>query len=240
MERAALASKPARLRCCGAGLRRRARWFAGLSLVILILLAHGWALRHVPGWLALDVSDGTADYLLVLDGDQRVDQAAADFKTGQIRGVLLMSERGQRAADLGIIASPAELTRLALVRAGIPAEDIELLPRQATTRWEQASVLREWLSQNPDARVRVLCQRLDSRHCQNVFARALGPAGAARIEYVGLPDRLIDESSWWTSRYAVKSVFKAMVQLAYDELFAEPNSRESTTWNPDDYERSLR
>lgn len=224
--------------------RKRRGWRYGLIGVIVLAAClygfHAPILRSVAGYLAVEERFAAADYVLVQPyGDGRYDRAAALYREGLVRSVLLVERRPTRLERMGLLPTFETVTQQALTARGVPAEAIIVIPRPVRSDWERARCLRAWLEHQPAVSILVLSDRFGGRKLRYVFDQTLGPDYAARVRLLGLPDRHFDETNWWKKRIGAVDIFDTYVRLAFTRLVGE-GSEEWREWDPKEYEKSLR
>jgi hypothetical protein len=182
---------------------------------------------------------GPADYVLILDGDRRYDQAAKLYHSGSAPRILFLEGRPRRLERMGIEPSPLSLSERELAARGVPPDVITVIRGQALNDWDRARQLREWLERQPRVNVLMLCDRFGGRRLRYIFQQILGPEFAARVRIRALPDRQFGEDDWWHHRPATVYLFDSYLRLAYDRLCGE-DREEWGEWDPEEYSKTLR
>jgi hypothetical protein len=226
------------------GKCKRRRW--GRCLLVALILGtclywfHVPILRSVGGYLVVDEPAATADYLLILPGvDGRNDYAAQLYHSGSVSRILLAKQYPGRLERMGLQASFVRLTELELASRGVPRDSVTRIAGQVRGTWDLARHLREWLQQQPDVRIVVLCDRFGGRRMRHIFDVTLGAEYAGRVRLTSLADRAYDESDWWKHRLATVDVFQSYVRLAYVRLWGE-DREEGREWDPEEFKKTLR
>jgi hypothetical protein len=224
--------------------KRKGRWARGLLLALILVTCLYWfhvpILRGVAGYLVVDEPAAAADYLLVLPGvDGRNDYAAQQYHSGSASRILLVKHPAGRLERLGLQASFESLTRHELASRGVPQESIKVLPGKVSNDWNLARRLLEWLQQQPDIHVVVVCDRFGGRRMRHIFDSILGAEYSGRVRLTSLPDRSYDENNWWKHRLATVDVFQTYVRLAYVRMWGE-DREEGREWDPEEFKKTLR
>jgi len=215
-------------------------WRAALVAAVLATawLAYPHVLPLAGGLLVVDEPCSDFSHVLLGGGDHRFDIAAELYRKNPSRRLVLIEPCPSRLVRNGIIPSFENICRRELNARGVPNEAVELIPGEARNAWAAARLLRQWISDHPDARLLVLCNRFASRRQRSVLDAVLGPEDAARVFIRGLPDRRYHETNWWQSRCGAREFVFGSLALAY--LWCRGEGREDPQqWNPDDYERML-
>jgi hypothetical protein len=214
---------------------------------LLIVTVSLWFCRHIilqaaAAPLVVDQSPADCAYILVLNGDywsaRWFDEAADLYREDPSRRILLVESRPERAVRLGVLPSYAERSRRVLAARGVPREAVVVIPGEAPDVWAEVELLRQWLSERPDADVRALSDRFSSRAQRVVLDRVLPAEDAARVTVCALPDIRCNEHNWWQSRWGAKAFLYGWLKLAY-ACCGEAETDPAPTWNPDEYERTL-
>jgi hypothetical protein len=227
----------------GARKPKRRWWRRGLLVALVLGVSLYWfrvpILRSVATYLVVDEPVETTDYLLILPGvDRRYDDAARRYHNGCASHILLLQRRPGRLERMGLQPTFEALSQRELAARGVPQDGITLIPVGVRNDWDRGRFLREWLQQQPDVRVAVLCDRFGGRRMRHIFDDTLGANCAAQVRLISLPDRLYDETNWWQHRVATVDLFASYIRFAYARLWGEP-PEEGHEWDPDAYIRSL-
>lgn len=232
------ADGPDRPRPAPQACRRRWRW-VGVLAVLALAAVHRPILRAAAAALILEQSFERADFVLPAEGQACFHQAAGWLRRGAAQRVLLLDRYHERAVRLGVLPSRVQSARSQLAQEGVGEEAIAVVPGQPRTWWQWAAALAPWLREHPDARVTILCQRLQGRDLRLILDRTLPAEASARVRVFGLRDEMLPEDRWWLDRNGLKLVFTAWLRLAYDACRG-PGPEDAPEWDPDQFEQSLR
>lgn len=198
-----------------------------LFLTLFLLAAASYLLRNfllaaLARPLVISQPLSEVDYLLVLDGDRRFDEAARLYRDGIAKRFLILEHPPDRLAVTGLLPSGEQLLSRELGLHGIEEFEITLIPAHegSTSDWGRASGLNGWLQANPGARVAVLCPAFASRFLSYVYSQQLGER-AARIVWHPLPDRRHHTFNWWHSGQGVGVVLASYTTLLHAWLIGD-------------------
>lgn len=171
--------------------------------------------RRMADSLDLDQRAICADYIVVLPGDsvRRSLTAAALFRMGLARQVLIPQNPDSADVQDGIILPTAQISRKILLHRGIPADRVLLLPSECRTTFDDAAALSRFLGAQ-DVNVMVVTSAFHTRRAAFVFRKVLDPVGG-RLVVVSAPNPGFTAESWWTDRQGVRLVLTEYVKLAF-------------------------
>jgi uncharacterized SAM-binding protein YcdF (DUF218 family) len=198
----------------------RRRLLAGLLLLALVL-ALLWAarvpvLRAAAGWLDVGIRSQKADFVMVLTGEENARPFAAVslLKAGFARGALV-TEIAATPSVIDMIVPPAhEINRQVLLRGGVVASAITILPASATTTYDEAKALAAFLRDRPQIRVLVVTSDCHTRRSRWVFSRAL--AGQShQVSFVSAPNDSYRSDYWWQDEAGFVTITAEYLKLAF-------------------------
>jgi uncharacterized SAM-binding protein YcdF (DUF218 family) len=185
------------------------RLLLGFAVALLFLGFVTWLMPTrilTPVAQFLDVSEPPrrVDFVLILNGDPetRPFAAAAMVKACLAKTVLLTHQ--QLTLESGNVQSGGtlsefELTRQVLLARGVSANDIEVLPGEIGSSFDELKKLGEFLDDRPEATVAVVTNYFHTRRSRWVLRRLLGQR-ADKVSFVGVPRDKVDERRWLCSR----------------------------------------
>ena len=221
--------------------RRLLRCFLFVSIVFVCLyLFRAPLLRSAENFLIVEQPLPLADYVLILDGDRRYEQAADLLQAGQARQVLVIEAKPERLQRKGLVPSLEDDARRELGARAVPGSSVSVIPGQAFTDWDWARCLGEWLDERPQVKVAILCDQLGSRRLRQILDQVLGAAKSRQVHLRPLAQRWHDGIDWWQKREGVLGVGQAYLRLGYVWLRAEGAQAEWREWDPAEYEKALR
>ena len=170
-------------------------------LLAAVVLATCWAthprlLRAAASWLDVGERPRKADYVMVLNGgeDSRPFAAAALVKAHWARRALVAETAPSPEVIDGIVPPYHEINRRVLLKRGVPAADVTILPGAAATTYDEAVALAAFL-QRPAQRPRAGGDQRLSHAAKPLGVRpSAGRPRAAGVVRLG-PERRIPDGS---------------------------------------------
>ncbi len=148
----------------------------------------------------LDVSEPPcrSDCVLVLGGDHdlRPAVAAALYKAGLARQVLVPVTGTSREVEAGLIPPEDDIVRRVLIARGVPASAIVRLPGPVASTADEAAALSRFLDYHPGRTVTVVTTDFHTRRARLLFRRA-NPG--VPLHFVAAPSEDCDAGDWWQS-----------------------------------------
>jgi uncharacterized SAM-binding protein YcdF (DUF218 family) len=180
----------------------RRRWprrllFAAVLLLPLVLL-HPWLLALAGAYLDVSSPPRPVDDVLVLGGgaDTRPFVAAALYKAGLVQRVLVPNVKRSPEVEDGLAPSESEVTRQVLLKRGVPAGAIVLLPDEVDSTADEARSLKRYLDDNPGRTAAVVTNDYHTRRARMIFRTELGDR-AADLPFFAAPTEGFDAGDWW-------------------------------------------
>ena len=198
--------------------RRRRRWKRWV--VLLVVLTALW-LARVPlltatgRWLDASDSPAPADCAMVLGGDHdyRPMTAAALYKAGLARRILVASFRPRADALAEGYPPEEEVIRRVLAARGVPTEDVQILEGEADSTADEAAALARYLDTHSGLTVAIVTTDYHTRRSRWIFERrCAGKASALR--FVSAPAHGFDASDWWRSERGFTAYLEEYAKLA--------------------------
>ena len=214
-------------------IRSRSTCVLGICLLGLVfaLVFHQRVLTSCARLLIVDQPLETADYILVIDGDGRFDVVADMLRRQVATGVLLIEDRHTSLVESGVDVRRDQIARRELIKRGVPASSITLIPGESWNDWERAERLKGFLVDH-DGQVVVLDDRFATRRLRRVLDCELGEQ-SQRVMVRGLAYHDHDEHNWWKSRGGCKDLFSAFVEGGHAALFGRPSEVDMVKWTVD-------
>jgi hypothetical protein len=226
----------------GARPSRLKRWALRLFVLALVAAAlyafRAPVLRTAGSFLVVEEAVQPGDAVLLFGADRGHERAAQWYRDGSTSDILVLEGPPGRLQRLGILDTAGVQARKALRRKGVPEAALTVIACPGRGDWNCARGLREWLSERPDVRVAVLCDRLNGRRARLIFRSVLGDALADRLRWCALPDRRFDETNWWQNKPGVRACWDGYLGLAHAIVYGE-DPRSAEEWDPDQYEQTL-
>ena len=186
------------------------------GLVACLVTVRASVLHGMAAWLDVGERPEPAEVVMVLAGgeDHRPFAAAALVRAGYAKKVLLAEIKPSPAVEDGIIPSPQETNRQVLLKRGVPADAITILPGAADTTYEEAQLLAGYLGDKSDVRALVVTTDLHTRRTRMAFRHALGSA-AERVSFVAAPIDRFDVDGWWRDQWGFEVIFAEYGKLLF-------------------------
>ena len=196
--------------------RRRLVRLGCLALLAGLLYAsRGCYLPAAARFLDVSEPPRRVDAVLVLGGDSatRPFVAAALFKAGLARGVLVSRVKAAPEVDEGLMPPDHEVMRRVLRARGVPARAIVLLPGECDSTADEARALATFLADEPHAVVAVVTNAYHTRRARSIFRRALAER-SVELLFVAAPTDGFDETNWWRFETGVRTYASEYVKFA--------------------------
>jgi uncharacterized SAM-binding protein YcdF (DUF218 family) len=188
-------------------VRARARWRRGTLGALILLLAFGAAvwfgcdtvLRAAADlWIVSD-QPAPADAVAVFGGglEIRPFAAAAYYREGLVKKVVLSNVRPSPAELLGVLQSHADANRKVLIKLGVPDSAIESFGADVSNTYEEAQALRAWAARSGARRIIVPTEIFSARRTRWMLRRVF--AGEATILVPALVPLEYRSDNWWKS-----------------------------------------
>ncbi len=214
------------------------RLAAASAVLVCLWLLRGMILEAIARPIIVDQESAEADYVWIRSGDRCYDVAARLYHQQPARRVLLIERHPERLVQIGVLPSFDEVGLHELEARGVPQEAVLIVPGSARTPWQEARLLRRWMSRRRQPRILLICDRFRSAYERFVLDSVLPPDQSGSVTILALPDRRYDEANWWKSRTGLKELFYAYLALGYARLHGE-DRLERAHWDPDTYAQRL-
>jgi len=238
-----------RHRTASARAPRQQRRLLRLGLVAVLLailwLIHRPLLSLSARALVVDqpIEDCTFLWLrgdeLSYDGRGALEAAAGLYRSKPGLGIVLVERQRALLVREGIVESFTHRAARQLQHRGVPAKAIHIIPGAAGNEWEECRLVGAWLQVRPEARLAVLCRRLESGCLRRVIDSTCPAAVAQRVRMCGLRDAWGDETNWWQSRSGVKEWLFGWLGLLHVAGHG-PSAEFGSRFDLAEYERQLR
>ncbi len=167
---------------------------------VLLLIFHRPLLRALGNYLIVEDAKTKVDGLFVLSGNafDRGEEAARLYHEGWAPKLICLGGETNPALELyGIYDKTAVMSEGVLKDAGVPPQDIELLPK-GTSTFEEFEAIRDFCKERSWTKVMVVSSKFHTRRIDRFFRLRLHMEG---IEIVlrGAPESDFRESEWWKS-----------------------------------------
>jgi hypothetical protein len=92
------------------------------------------------------------------------------------------------------------MSRRELLARHVPPEAVTVLRGEPCNDWATAGALAAWIGDHPGRCVLLLCDQFHSGQMRRAMDAALEPKAAAAVHVSALPNRVYDDTNWWTRR----------------------------------------
>ncbi len=119
----------------------------------------------------------------------------------------------QRMDELGVDYSEHhEINQAVLLRLGVDAGRINILPEKSSSTWEEARAFRNYVNQHPVESIVITTCQFHSYRAQLNFERALEGTG---VQVYSVPSKYCEFSAdtWWKDREQVKRLYVELASL---------------------------
>lgn len=199
-------------------------WVLGLGCALLVTLAVvtlTWReslLAAAGRWMNVgERLDHAVDYTFVLGGNPktRVVMAAALYREGFTRRILLPEVEVPPEAAQGLALPEREVARRILLASAVPPEAIVDVDGEVTSTRDEARALGRFLDQHPEAEVAVVTNDYHTRRARMLFERQV-PGHSRRLHFVAAPTRGFGPDNWWKLNNGVNTYVTEFAKLCRD------------------------
>jgi hypothetical protein len=211
-----------------------------LFLAGILYLLRAPLLTGLARLLIVDEPGSPTAWVVALDGHGHYEQVAQLCREHPDTRVLLIRLDPTRLEALAHLPSGAEVAQRDLDRRGIQGDRVVVFTASGRPNndWVEVRCLGQWLAENPDVQITLVCDRFRSRHKRLMLDRLLPPADAARVRLWPVAHPWYDETNWWRRKEGVLDTFNGFLGLSYTWICGDTSDRWQS-WDPDAYERSL-
>jgi hypothetical protein len=202
---------------------RRAKGLVVIAFLLAGLLALVWLEREPLLRGAADlwsVSDEVtpADAVAVLGGglDVRPFAAAALYKQGLVRKVLISRVADGQAAEINAILGHTEANRQVLLRLGVPASAIETFGTANKSSYDEAIALRNWAEHHRASAIIIPAEIFTARRVRWILQQVLRPT--VRVEVPIYRQAEYTATNWWKSNEGIVAFQNEILKYIFYRL----------------------
>jgi uncharacterized SAM-binding protein YcdF (DUF218 family) len=187
-----------------------------LFLVLLLLVFRRPLMRMAGNFLIQEDEAEQVDAIFVLSGGptDRAAEAARLMKAGYASRVVCTGESVPALFEvIGDSTDEADLSRIALENAGVPASKIEVIHRGTSTR-EESKIIIEHCRQKAWKKIMVVSDKFHTNRINYAFRDSFEDSGI-RLVLRGAPSSLYREDWWWANEAGLLMVNNEYVKLFY-------------------------
>jgi uncharacterized SAM-binding protein YcdF (DUF218 family) len=207
-------------RPCRAALRRG---LLALFVLLVALAVTAWYGRALLLRSAADfwiVSDplAPADAVAIFGGglEDRPFAAAAYYRQGLVKKILISNVREGPAEGLGLLLPHTAINRAVLLKLGVPEGDIETFGADLSSTREEALALRDWAAREKVRSVIVPTEIFAARRLRWMLHRVFGNDVLIRVPALDPPEYRDD--NWWRHEQGVIGLQNELIKYAYYRL----------------------
>lgn len=158
-----------------------------------------------------------ADGIMLLTGDvhMRPQKAAQLYRQGIAPRLLLAEQITTPGVAVGAEIGESDGARIMLARHGVPDSAIIELPVQASSTWDEARALREYVRQSGLKRFVVVTSASHGRRARWLFRKAFRGT-AVDLRFATIEDWRYDMDEWWISETGVVSVANEYLRFMHN------------------------
>lgn len=197
-------------------MRRRALWLGGVSLVLAgLVLAHRPLLTAFAWQFRVDDPVPGDAIVVLLGGPSHRPSLAAELYSLHIAPAILM---GSSKDDSALGFSETSLSREAMIRQGVPADAIHLLPGIVTSTREEACAVRDYIRAHPGVRrITIVTTAFHTARARWIFRRVLRGLDV-QIHMAAARQPEFDERDWFTKDEGMVVYFSEAIKTVYYRL----------------------
>ncbi len=190
-----------------------------LAVLVLSVIAAGWAWPRAGRWLVVEAPLQPADIIVVLAGPrvERWLEGVELYRENAAPKIVLSSGRIEAAEDAlrarGIrFPREADLMKDAMVQLGVSAADIIVFPEAVDNTAAEANATRTLVSAHGWRRILVVTSKYHTRRTRYAFERAFAGSGV-HIQIRGSRFDASQPDTWWKHRADLRFVISEYQKL---------------------------
>jgi uncharacterized SAM-binding protein YcdF (DUF218 family) len=204
--------------------RRLIGRLATAILVVVALVAGVW-FKRVPllreaasAWIVSDPVTAS-DVAVVFGGDVEIGPrvAAQLYKKGLVTKVLVSQVPESRVALLGVIPTDTELTRMMLLKLGVPETAIETFGHANESTKDAAVNLRNWAEEHRVSRIVIPTETFAARRVRWILHREFA-GSSVQLEVPSYDGPEYTRRAWWRTKAGLISFENGIISYLYDRL----------------------
>jgi uncharacterized SAM-binding protein YcdF (DUF218 family) len=163
-----------------------------------VVVLHPLLLPLAGGYLDASTPPHEVDDVMVLGGgaDTRPFVAAALYKAGYAKRILLPAVKQSPDSDAEAGPSETAVMRRVLLVRGVPSEAIVDLPGEVDSTEDEARSLKRYLADQPERTVAIVTNDYHTRRARWIFRTELGRPD---LSVFAAPTDDFDANNWWRS-----------------------------------------
>jgi uncharacterized SAM-binding protein YcdF (DUF218 family) len=207
----------------GAGSRRHAVSLRGALVLCALLVLLGAATWFERGPLLRSVADlwivsdqvGPADAVAIFGGglEQRPFVAAAYYRQGLVRKILVTNIGSSPAERLGVLQSHVETNRRVLLELGVPDAAIESIGSNLSNTYEETLALRAWAERTGAHNIIVPTEIFSARRVRWMLNRVFPDGKIVRVPAIEPLGYRRDD--WWMHERGLIGFQNEIIKYVY-------------------------
>ncbi|MCH7534774.1 MAG: YdcF family protein [Bacteroidetes bacterium] len=200
---------------------RKNKWFKAVIILLVLglslFLFQNQILKGIALWLIKE--DPKTDHpvtLIVLGGDSysRGTAGALLYEEGFVDSIVCTGgNMSGSLRSLGLYKTESEISKIRLVRLGVPGSIITTL-KEGTSTQEEAELILGFCKQKNLKEIAILSTRFHTRRVSNTFKELFEDEGV-KVNIWGCKNEYYDENNWWTNEIAMITLFNEYVKHGY-------------------------
>jgi uncharacterized SAM-binding protein YcdF (DUF218 family) len=197
---------------------RRIAWLLAF-LCALLLVCYGFRAPLLTGfanaWIVNDAPE-KADAIVVLGGGVECRPAAAArlYKEGFAPKILIMDVDLSPIEEMGVKQSEKSVTRLILLREGVPESAIETVGRAVHNTYQESVGVKEWAKQNGAKRLLIATEIFHTRRVRWLFRKQFRGTGT-ELRVAAVQPWEYRSTNWWQNEHGLIDFQNEWLKLPY-------------------------
>ncbi len=193
----------------------------GFFSLLLIIMLIGFILRYpiLRSFASFLIVEDEIEYVaqgFVLSGGafDRGNKAAELFLDGKIgQFVCTGANQSPDIMALGIDTLESDLTKLQMLKMGVPSNKIKLI-KEGTSTQEESEIILEYALENQLQELVVISSKFHTRRVKQVFVNKFEKEGVT-VLIQGASSSSFDEMKWWESEYGLIAINNEYLKQLY-------------------------
>jgi uncharacterized SAM-binding protein YcdF (DUF218 family) len=198
--------------------KKRILIFLGVFVLLLValFLLRNPLLRETGRLLICEDPVDKVQAIFVLSGGplDRGNEAVKLYKKGIAQKIVCTGENTPPDFEaIGVTYLESEITRLYMMRKGVPDTAIALIKKGTSTREEEQAIL-AYCKKNNLSNVMVLSGKFHTRRICQTFRKPFHEAGIQLLIH-GAPSSTYKEDLWWKNEYGLIALNNEYIKIVY-------------------------
>lgn len=198
--------------------KRRALWFAGISVLLLLGLYLGCAplLTGLASAWIVEEPVAKVDAIVVLGGglEHRPFAAARLFREGVAPRVLYMNVQLGPAEELGVQITESETTRRILLSNGVPELAMTAIGDGVASTYDESCAVRDWVNESGAKSILIPTDLFHTRRVRWLFQKQFREM-PVRIQLQAVDPIRYRMANWWQHEEGVVDFQNEVIKFLY-------------------------